>query len=58
MKRKRPTWTDTLLDRVFYALVSAMFATFLAWAQSRAEIKQLNKDVKNLEWGVDYYRSD
>ncbi len=45
-----------LVDRLLYALASAVVALFVGLLQGYAERQQLRKDVKNLEWGVEYFR--
>ena len=56
MKRKPPAWVMMLLDRLLYALALAIVGAVVGWFQGHGERKQLEKDVKNLEWGVEYFR--
>ena len=54
--------TEHLLRRVrcvgerLYALALAIVGAVVGWFQGHGERKQLEKDVKNLEWGVEYFR--
>ena len=54
---KPPPWAMMLLDRLLYALAMALVGLVIGWAQSRGEISGLQKDVQNLEWGVEYFQT-
>lgn len=46
-------WQDKLLDRMLAAFASAI----VMWVIGYLEKAQLQKDIRNLQWGVEYFRT-
>ena len=59
-KSKTPAWLLALVDRAALAVVMASLTgisgCLAGYRQQSENVSKLRQDVKDLEWGVDYYR--